>query len=164
MLSSTAKPAPRAITRKLQAMGFRRLPALRLPLAETTAAEELSLTQPAVSHHIRQLEEETDCRIFHRKKGELLLTEEGKIVVKYARRMAALHEKMGRDLADAARQLTTLRVGITHTAESGLAVVEGRVSDPSINAVMLDTDYLVCVASDNSPLAKQSMVTLSDLR
>ena len=134
MLSSTAKPAPRAITRKLQAMGFRRLPALRLPLAETTAAEELSLTQPAVSHHIRQLEEETDCRIFHRKKGELLLTEEGKIVVKYARRMAALHEKMG------------------------------RVSDPSINAVMLDTDYLVCVASDNSPLAKQSMVTLSDLR
>lgn len=145
-------------------MGFRRLPALRLPLAETTAAEELSLTQPAVSHHIRQLEEETDCRIFHRKKGELLLTEEGKIVVKYARRMAALHEKMGRDLADAARQLTTLRVGITHTAESGLAVVEGRVSDPSINAVMLDTDYLVCVASNNSPLAKQSMVTLSDLR
>lgn len=164
MLSSTAKPAPRAITRKLQAMGFRRLPALRLPLAETTAAEELSLTQSAVSHHIRQLEEETDCRIFHRKKGELLLTEEGKIVVKYARRMAALHEKMGRDLADAARQLTTLRVGITHTAESGLAVVEGRVSDPSINAVMLDTDYLVCVASNNSPLAKQSMVTLSDLR
>ena len=92
------------------------------------------------------------------------MTEEGKIVVKYARRMAALHEKMGRDLADAARQLTTLRVGITHTAESGLAVVEGRVSDPSINAVMLDTDYLVCVASNNSPLAKQSMVTLSDLR
>lgn len=40
----------------------------------------------------------------------------------------------------------------------------GRVSDPSINAVMLDTDYLVCVASNNSPLAKQSMVTLSDLR
>lgn len=168
----------------------------------TKAAEELSLTQPAVSHHIRQLEEEMDCRIFHRKKGELLLTEEGKIVVKYARRMAALHEKMRRDLADAARQLTTLRVGITHTAESGLAaevlakysannegvnitivtetinnlytmlsnyeidlaVVEGRVSDPSINAVMLDTDYLVCVASNNSPLAKQSMVTLSDLR
>ena len=48
--------------------------------------------------------------------------------------------------------------------EIDLAVVEGRVSDPSINAVMLDTDYLVCVASNNSPLAKQSMVTLSDLR
>ena len=168
----------------------------------TKAAEDLSLTQPAVSHHIRQLEEEMECRIFHRKKGEIFLTEEGKIVVKYARRMAALYEKMRRDLTDAARKMTTLRVGITHTAESGLAaevlakysarnegvnitivtetinnlyemlsnyeidlaVVEGRVSDPSINAVMLDTDYLVCVTSNNNPLARQSMVTLSDLR
>ena len=168
----------------------------------TKAAEELSLTQPAVSHHIRQLEEETGVRIFYRKKGGIVLTPKGKIIVKYAKRMAGLHEKMCRDLAAAARQMTTLRVGITHTAESSLiaevlaqysaendgvnitivtetihnlyemlsnyevdlAIVEGRVKDPSISALLLDTDYLVCVMSNNHPLARQSMVTIGDLR
>ena len=168
----------------------------------TRAAEELSLTQPAVSHHIRQLEEETGVRIFYRKKGTILLTPEGKIVEKYARRMAGLQEKMTRDLSAAARRITALRVGITHTAESNLiaevlakysaenegvnitivtetihhlyemlsnyeidlAVVEGRVKDPSINALLLDTDYLVCVMSNHHPLARQSMVTLGEIR
>lgn len=168
----------------------------------TRAAEELNLTQPAVSHHIRQLEEELGVRIFYRKKKDLLLTEEGKIVVKYARRAAALSEKLCRALSDHQRRMTSLRVGITQTAESGLAaetlakysaenggvnitivtgtindlyemlanyeidlaIVEGRVNDPHINSVMLDTDYLVCVISNNNPLAKRSMVTLEDLK
>ena len=45
-----------------------------------------------------------------------------------------------------------------------LPVVGGRVSDPNIRAVMLDTDYLVCVMSNNNPLSKRSMVTLEELR
>lgn len=168
----------------------------------TGAAECLSLTQPAVSHHIRQLEEEWGIRIFHRGRGKLLPTESGKIVIKYARRAAALNEKLLRDLADTSRKLTSLRVGITQTAESGLAaetlakysteheginimivtetinnlyamltdyqidlaIVEGRVNDPHIHSVMLDTDYLVCVMSNNNPLSKRSMVTLEELR
>ena len=88
----------------------------------TKAAEELSLTQPAVSHHIRQLETELGMRIFYRKRGEILLTQEGKILVKYAKRIMGLYEKMHRDLTAAARQMTTLRVGVTHTAESNLMV------------------------------------------
>ena len=168
----------------------------------TGAAEVLSLTQPAVSHHIRRLEEEWGIRIFHRSRGKLLPTESGKIVIKYARRAFALNEKLLRDLADTSRKLTSLRVGITQTAESGLAaetlakysaeheginitivtetinnlytmltdyqidlaIVEGRVNDPHIHSVMLDTDYLVCVMSNNNPLSKRSMVTLEELR
>ena len=167
----------------------------------TAAAEELSLTQPAVSHHIRQLEEEWNIRIFHRKRGSLLPTESGKTAIRYAKRAAALDAKLRRELADASRNLTSLRVGITQTAESGLAaqmlakysaehegvnimivtetinnlytmlsdyqidlaIVEGRVSDPHIHSVMLDTDYLVCVMSNNNPLSKRSMVTLKEL-
>ena len=48
--------------------------------------------------------------------------------------------------------------------EVDLAIVEGRVKDPSISALLLDTDYLVCVMSNNHPLARQSMVTIGDLR
>ena len=47
----------------------------------TRAAEELSLTQPAVSHHINLLEQELQIKIFYRRsKGALKLTPEGEIV------------------------------------------------------------------------------------
>lgn len=60
----------------------------------TKAAASLSLTQPAVSHHINQLEEELGITLFVRGKGSLMLTPEGEIVLKYARRIKALYGKM----------------------------------------------------------------------
>lgn len=86
----------------------------------TKAAQALALTQPAVSHHISQLEEEFGVTLFIRGKSGLKLTSEGEIVIKYARRMAALYDKIRADLADKERQIATLRVGITHTAESNI--------------------------------------------
>ena len=61
----------------------------------TKAAASLSLTQPAVSHHISQLEEELGVTLFVRGKGSLMLTPEGEIVLKYARRIKALYGKNG---------------------------------------------------------------------
>lgn len=86
----------------------------------TKAAQVLSLTQPAVSHHISQLEQELGITLFLRGKGGLKITSDGEIVVKYARRMFAFYEKMCGDLADKERHNITLRVGITHTAESNI--------------------------------------------
>ena len=86
----------------------------------TRAAQNLSLTQPAVSHHISQLEEEFGVSLFIRGKSGLKPTPEGEIVIQYARRMNALYEKMRADLADREQHITTLRVGITHTAESNI--------------------------------------------
>ena len=53
----------------------------------TKAAEELHLTQPAVSHHIRLLEQEFGIRIFNLEKRNLVPTAEGAVLIKYARRM-----------------------------------------------------------------------------
>ena len=61
----------------------------------TKAAEKLSLTQPAVSHHIGQLEDELGTRIFVRAKTGLRLTPEGEIVLRYAERLRSLYDKMG---------------------------------------------------------------------
>ena len=169
----------------------------------TQAAQALSLTQPAVSHHIASLEEELGVKLFQRGKNRLLVTPEGEIVLKYARRAHALYEKMREELSDEARDMTRVRIGITHTSESNiitevlgkyasqegthrsitiladtinnlydmlsdyridLAIVEGRPRDPGISALLLDTDYLVCVLSNNHPLARRSMLTLSDIR
>lgn len=51
----------------------------------TQAAKKLSLTQPAVSQHVRQLEKELGVTIFARGEGNLKLTREGEIVIKYAK-------------------------------------------------------------------------------
>jgi len=84
----------------------------------TRAAERLSLTQPAVSQHIRALEQELGIRIFDRINNALRVTHEGEIVVKYARRMLALYRNLRADLTSDQLQIASLNVGITHTAES----------------------------------------------
>lgn len=59
----------------------------------TRAAEMLNMTQPAVSHHIKQLEDEMGFPLFIRSRAGLKLTPHGEIAVRYARRMNALDEK-----------------------------------------------------------------------
>jgi len=168
----------------------------------TRAAEHLSLTQPAVTQHIKQLEKELDIKIFTRVGKEIKPTNEGNIVIQYARRNIALYERMKQSILDERRHVRRLTVGITHTAESNavaevlgryscknpgttitiisdsinnlynmlknyeidLAVVEGKVRDPSINSLLLDTDALMLVVSNNNPLAKKSMVTINELK
>jgi len=168
----------------------------------TQAAEQLSLTQPAVTQHIKQLEKELGVKIFNRVGNKIKPTNEGNIVIKYARRNIALYERMKQSLLDEQRQVRRLTVGITHTSESNavaevlgryssknpgtiitiisnsvnnlydmlknyeidLAVVEGKVQDASINSILLDTDSLMLVVSNNNPLAKKSMVTIEEIK
>ena len=93
----------------------------------TKAAAALSLTQPAVSQHMRGLENELKVKLFDRAHGELKLTREGKTVVKYVRRMAAVQNNLLQALDNIKTQITSLTVGITHTAESN-AIVEALAS------------------------------------
>lgn len=103
------------------------------------AAERLSLTQPAVSHHMKQLEEELGVALFVRgKRKGFSLTPQGEIAAKYARRMSALYEKLRVELENAEKNLTKLRVGITHTAESNLtAQALAKCSGPDLSITIL---------------------------
>jgi len=53
----------------------------------TKAADVLSVSQPAVSKHISELERILGVRLFVRQKGEMLLTPEGQVFVSYAERI-----------------------------------------------------------------------------
>ena len=168
----------------------------------TRAAEQLSLTQPAVSQHIKQLEREMNVVIFDRTGGKIMPTAEGRLVIQYAERVVSLYESLQQALVDRQQSIDRLRVGITHTSESNIvtevlakyteqfnnmkitiqtdtiknlydmlktykidiAIVEGSVTDPSINSIMLDTDRLVLAASTDHPLASKSMVTIEELK
>lgn len=88
----------------------------------TRAAEQLSLSQPAVSQHIRQLEDELGVKLFEHNRGRFRLTAEGNIVAGYARRIAALYTNLDQALRDEREQIRSLTIGITHTAESGLII------------------------------------------
>lgn len=88
----------------------------------TKAGEMLGLTQPAVSQHIKKLEEELDTQIFLRKKGEITLSQEGEIALLYAKRMHALQDKMCDKIKSAKANIRKIRIGITHTQESGYMI------------------------------------------
>ena len=168
----------------------------------TRAAEKLSLTQPAVSQHIKQLERELNVVIFDRSGSKIKPTPEGKLVIQYAERVVSLYGTLQQALVDRKHSIDRLRVGITHTSESNvvtevlaryteqynnmkitiqtdtinnlydmlktyridIAIVEGGVTDPSINSIMLDTDCLVMAVSNDHPLAQKSMVTVEELK
>lgn len=84
----------------------------------TKAAQSLSLTQPAVSQHIKALEEELGIKIFNKTENGLKPTPEGVIAIRYAKRMKSLYQTVEQRIADSKKNMFSLVVGITHTAES----------------------------------------------
>jgi DNA-binding transcriptional LysR family regulator len=68
----------------------------------TRAAERVCRTQPAVSQSIKKLEEEVGAPLFARDVHEVSLTEAGRVLADYARRMVHLRD-------EALRQVTELK-------------------------------------------------------
>ncbi len=56
----------------------------------TKAASVLGITQPAVSQNVGSLEKELEVKLFERLKGDVLLTAEGRVFMRYAEKMLKL--------------------------------------------------------------------------
>ena len=65
----------------------------------TRAAERVSLTQPAVSLSIKKLEDEIGGPLFARDVHDLSLTEAGRVLAEYARRMIQMRDDATREMA-----------------------------------------------------------------
>ena len=63
-------------------------------LSFTKAAEQLFMTQPAVTFQVKQLEEHFNTRLFERKRGGISLTPAGELVLGYAEKILALSSEM----------------------------------------------------------------------
>lgn len=82
------------------------------------ASDSLAITQPAVSQHIKALEEEYGVKIFERNNGKFIVTREGEMVIQTARKMLGLNNLLIQELRDKTGASEHLTIGVTHTVES----------------------------------------------
>ena len=79
------------------------------------AAEQLHITQPAVTQQIHALEKELGVRLFHRTTHSVRMTEEGMLFLADARQMAAISDRAKKRFArQSADVIETLTIGCMH--------------------------------------------------
>lgn len=83
-------------------------------LSYTKAAKDLSITQPAVTNQIKAFEEQLGLKLFEAKPGKVLLTEEGRILYRYAQRLFDIEGEIERVVSD----LKESRVGVVSLGTS----------------------------------------------
>lgn len=81
------------MTRRLDIDSLRALMAVEKHGGVTRAAAVLGLSQSAVSHKIRRLENSLDCEILNRKPNAPMFTTGGKDLLAYARRILGIHDE-----------------------------------------------------------------------
>lgn len=85
-------------------------------LSFTKAANELSITQPAVTRHINELEQQLQTRLFNRKGSSISLTPTGQILLRYVEQIFKLYANLENELAEVSDVLNgTLRIGASTT-------------------------------------------------
>ena len=91
------------------------------------AAEHLQLTQPAVSHQIRTLEDELGVSLFNRAGRKVSLTQEGHLFVQYAGEILKLAGMSRSRLLESA-QIRPVRLGIACRNTMELALLRSALS------------------------------------
>lgn len=125
-------------------------------LSFTKAAEELHMTQPAVTFQVRQLEEQFNTRLFDRTHNRISLTEAGKKVYECGGRIFEIYAEMDNSV----RQLTgdisgVLILGASTTiAEYMLPVLLGDFKaenpDVTVRLKVANTDGIVSQVENNA--------------
>lgn len=83
----------------------------------TRAAEQLHISQPALSRRIAELEEDVGAPLFERTNRRLTLTDRGMRFEAHAREMREAYERMKRDMAEAPEALTgKVRLGCVESS------------------------------------------------
>lgn len=123
------------MTERLEIDALRALLAIAAHGGVTRAAEHLALSQSAVSHKMRRLEQTLGSDLLARRAGGPLFTETGERLCHYARRMIDLHDEV---LAALGKKTLagTIRLGVTEdTTTSGIARILGRFTRlyPEVN-------------------------------
>jgi LysR family transcriptional regulator, transcriptional activator of the cysJI operon len=87
-------------------------------LSFTKAAKELHITQPAVTNNIKELETTLGVTLFNREQNGIILTEAGKILLKYSKRMDEAYKQMEYEIGLMKNSFSgRLKIGASTTIE-----------------------------------------------
>lgn len=102
-------------------------------------ADELNLTQPAVTQHIKYLENQYNCKLFSYDRRTLSLTKEGKLLQSYAENVLYQERRLTEKLN--LPESTTLSIGATKTIGEYVIppMIKRYLDDPSRN-ITVDVD------------------------
>lgn len=82
----------------------------------TKAANELNITQPAVTKHIKEIESNLNIKLFERNGTKIKLTKAGEILLKYTEEIFSVYQKMEFEIGQLQeKQKGTLRLGASTT-------------------------------------------------
>lgn len=85
-------------------------------LSFTKAAAELFITQPAISKHIQELEEEYKIKLFERKGNKISLTQAGKLLLSHTNKIFEIYREIDFDMSILINQQRgLLRIGASTT-------------------------------------------------
>jgi LysR family nitrogen assimilation transcriptional regulator len=102
------------------------------------AADRLCTAQPALSRHVHLLEEELGTRLFDRHGRGMIITEQGRIILKHAQRIMAEFHDLRSSVADENSTLPgRISIGMIPTASEILAV-------PLITAIRQGHPDVIC--------------------
>jgi DNA-binding transcriptional LysR family regulator len=137
------------------------------------AAEQMSLTQPSVSHQIALLETEIGVRLLDRGRGGLRLTEAGAVLLEHADQVAWRLELAGTQLASLAGQRREhIRLGAFPTAlasfvpsavarlrlaHDDLRVRLGEVTPSNLEARLLGGDFDVAISYQDATTERREL-------
>jgi len=111
----------------------------------SSAAEKLYLTQPAVTYHIKALEEYTRVKLLEFKKRQVALTPHGKELFKYAE--AVYRQMVDADMYIRSARESALRAGIASVYISTIGPVVKKMfeEDPEVKLTVRSSDAIELV-------------------
>lgn len=117
-------------------------------LSFTKASNEMFISQPAVTRHIKELEAEFEVKLFNRTGNKIALTEAGKILLSYSDQISALHNDLKFTLSQLNGKMEgTLRLGASTTIAQYiipalLARFHERFPEVDLTLINGNTDYI----------------------
>ncbi len=85
-------------------------------LSFTKASNELFVSQPAITKHIKELESEFEIKLFHRTGNKISLTQAGKLLLSYSEQILLLHDELKFEISQLNGNVEgVLRIGASST-------------------------------------------------
>ena len=125
-------------------------------LSFTKAAEELFMTQPAVTKHIHKLEQNLQTKLFVRHGNKISLTEAGKVLLNYSRKIDKVYNQLHFELGQLQNQFQgKLRIGASTTMTQYvlpdiIKKFKERYPDLQISVINGNTEFIEIALRENS--------------